>query len=331
MTHMQRREFITLLSGTTATWPLAARAQQRTMPVIGFLGGGAANIYGNSLANFRRGLADIGYTEGRNVAIEYRWAEDHNDRLPVLVADLVRRRVAVIVIADNTTSALAAKAATQTIPIVFSIGADPVEIGLVASLSRPGGNITGVSNLQTTTFAKRLQLLHEVLPAANLIAFIANPTNPTYAETEIREAHLAAGALGVRLLILNAKDQSEIETAFATLLEQQAGALVVSADILFNRQQDQIITLAARHRIPAIYPYITQTRAGGLMSYGNNSAEGQHIIGVYTGRILKGEKPANLPVQQVTKIQLVINMKTAKVLGLTFPTALLVRADEVIE
>jgi putative tryptophan/tyrosine transport system substrate-binding protein len=327
---MRRREFIAGLAGATA-WPLAARAQQRLTPVIGFLSVRSPGDSIDVLADFHRGLAETGYLEGRNVAIEYRSAEGHHDRVPALLADLVRRRVAVIVVANATTSALAAKAATQTIPIVFNIGSDPVEIGLVGSLNRPGGNLTGVVGLYAELSAKRLELLHELVPSATLIALLVNPTNPVYAEAETKVVQLAARNLGVRLLVINASSPGEIEAAFATMVQQQAGALLVGADTFFVSQNDQVIALAARHRLSAIYAYLEQTVAGGLMSYAESIADAQHMVGVYTGRILKGEKPADLPVQQVTKIELAINLKTAKALGITFPTGLLVRADKVIE
>jgi putative ABC transport system substrate-binding protein len=325
---MRRREFIALLG--TAAWPLTARAQQRAMPVIGYLSARSPDDSIDILADFRRGLAETGYIEGRNVAIEYRWAEGRYDRVPALVADLVQRRVAVIVIPNGTTSVLAAKAATQAIPIVFDIGSDPVKIGLVASLNRPGGNITGVASLYAELATKRLELLHELVPSAP-IAFLVNPANPVYAAAETKEVQLAAGALGVRLLVINASSRSEIEAAFGTLVQQQAGALLVGGDIFFVSRSDQLIALAARHKISAIYGYLEQAVAGGLMSYGERIADAQRMIGVYTGRILNGEKPADLSVQQVTKIELVINLKTAKALGLTVPLALLTRADEVIE
>jgi putative tryptophan/tyrosine transport system substrate-binding protein len=333
---MRRRDFITGLGGaaaaSSAIWPLAARAQQPGMPVIGFLSSGSpGDPFATNIPFFLRGLAETGYAEGRNVAIEYRWAEGHNDRLPALVADLIRRRVAVIVLPNNTASALAAKAATQTIPIVFLIGRDPVEIGLVASLNRPGGNVTGVASLGVEAAAKRFELLHELVPAATQIALLANPTNPVLSEAETREAQLAARVLGVRVQVLNASNATEIDAAFGTLVAQQAGALVVSADNLFLGQRDQLVAAVARRAVPTIYYYREQAAAGGLMSYGTNFPEAHQQVGVYAGRILNGEKPADLPVQRVTRIELVINMKTAKTLGLTFPLTLLGRADEVIE
>jgi putative tryptophan/tyrosine transport system substrate-binding protein len=276
-------------------------------------------------------LAETGYIEGQNVAIEYRWAEGHFDRLPALVADLVRRRVAVIAIAGTTASALAAKAATQTIPIVFTIGSDPVEIGLVASLNRPGGNLTGVTALQAAVVAKRFEMLHELAPAATPIAFLVNPTNAAVAQAETREAQVAARVLGVDLLVLNASTPSEIDTAFATMVGERAGALVTSSETFFMTQRVQFAVLAARHAVPTIYAWRENVEAGGLMSYGSNPLDSIRQAGVYTGRTLKGEKPADLPVQQSTKIELVINLKTAKALGLTIPETLLATADEVIQ
>jgi putative ABC transport system substrate-binding protein len=325
---MNRRNILTLIGGA-AVWPVAARAQ--SMPVIGYLSGRSLQDSIDVLADFRRGLAETGYVEGRNVAIEYRWVEGHYDRIPTMVADLVQRQVAVIAVPNTTASALAAKAATQTIPIVVNVGGDPVAIGLVASLNRPGGNVTGVSMLQNAAAAKRLELLHELVPAATSIGFLVNSTNPGFAEAETREVQSAARALGIHLLVLNASSASEIEAAFANLVQQRAGALLVGGDVFFISQIDQLIALAGRHVVPVIYPYLEQAVAGGLMSYGANLADTQRLVGVYAGRILMGEKAAELPVQQVTKIELVINIKTAKALGLPVPLALLTRADEVIE
>jgi putative ABC transport system substrate-binding protein len=325
---MNRRNILTLIGGA-AVWPVAARAQ--SMPVIGYLSGRSLQDSIDVLADFRRGLAETGYVEGRNVAIEYRWVEGHYDRIPTMVADLVQRQVAVIAVPNTTASALAAKAATQTIPIVVNVGGDPVAIGLVASLNRPGGNVTGVSMLQNAAAAKRLELLHELVPAATSIGFLVNSTNPGFAEAETREVQSAARVLGLDLLVLNASSPSEIEAAFATQLQQKARAILVGSDIFFVVQGDQIIALAARHAVPTIYAYLEQAVTGGLMSYGANLADTQRLVGAYAGRILKGETPADLPVQQVTKIELNINLKTAKALGITFPLALLARADEVIE
>jgi putative ABC transport system substrate-binding protein len=327
---MKRREFITLLGGAAA-WPLAARAQQPAMPVIGFFHLTSLETTRENLAAFRQGLADTGYIEHKNVAIEYRWAQGQNDRLPTLVAELVRRQVSVIVVLESTNGALAAKAATQTIPIVFMQGSDPVQIGLVNSLNRPAGNLTGIDLLLARVAGKRLELLRELVPAAKSIAYLRNPTNPIYAESETREVHVAASAHGVRLLIVNASGPSEIEMAFADLVQQRADALLVSSDGFFLTHPDQIVALAARHAVPAVYGWRQAMAVGGLMSYGTKIIDAWRQAGVYTGRILKGERPADLPVQQVTKVELIINLKTAKSLGLTVPMSLLGRADEVIE
>jgi putative ABC transport system substrate-binding protein len=322
---MKRREFIAVLGGAAMGWPLAARAQQSAVPVIGFV------HPRENLAAFRRGLGDTGYSDGRNVAIEYRWAEGQNDRLPLLLDELVRRPISVIVVLESTHGALAAKAATQTIPIVFMQGADPVRLGLVDSLNRPGGNLTGIDLLLARVAGKRLELLLELVPTAKLIAYLRNPTNPFYAESEAGEVETAARAHGVRLIFVNASRPSEVQTAFANVVQERADALLVSSDGFFLTYPDQIVSLAARHAIPAVYGWRQAMAGGGLMSYGTNIIEAWRQAGVYTGRILKGERPADLPVQQVTKVELVINLKTAKVLGLTFPLSLLGRADEVIE
>jgi putative ABC transport system substrate-binding protein len=327
---MRRREFITLLGGAAA-WPLAARAQQPAMPVIGFLHLTSLETNRDNLATFRRGLGETGYVEGQNVAIEYRWAQGQNDRLPTLAADLVRRQVSVIAVLESTNGALAAKAATETIPIVFMQGADPVQIGLVASLNRPGGNLTGIGLLSAETAAKRLGLLLELVPKATSIAYLRNPTNPVYAEAETREVQVAARTHGVRLLSFNASRPSEIDTAFADLVQQKAKALQVSSDGFLLTQADQIVALAAHHAVSAIYAWPRFTAVGGLMSYGTNIRAAWRQAGIYTGRILKGEKPADLPVQQVTKIDLIINLKTAKTLGLDVPLGLSAAADEVID
>jgi putative ABC transport system substrate-binding protein len=326
-----RREFITLLGGAAATWPLAARAQQPSMPVIGFLSPTSPNSRAELIAAFHQGLAEVGYVEGRNVAIEYRWAKDQNEQLPFMAADLVQRRVSVIVAIDGTAAALAAKAATSTIPIVFIVGADPVELGLVASLGRPGGNITGVGALAVGTAAKRLQLLHELVPAAAGIAFLRNPTNPYFSALETRELQAAATVLGVRLLLLNASSPHEIEVAFANLVAQRAGAFLLGTDPFFMTARDQLVALANRHTVPAIYPFREDAAAGGLVSYGASNRDAFRLVGDYTGRILSGDRPADLPVQQVTRIEMAINLKTANALGLTVPLPLLARADEVIE
>jgi putative ABC transport system substrate-binding protein len=328
---MKRREFISLLSGVAVTWPFAARAQQSTMPVIGFLSIGWLETRREFVAAFQQGLAQMGYVDGRNVAIEYRWAEGQNDRLPALVADLVHRQVAVIAILGNTPSALAAKAATQTIPIVFLVGSDPVKIGLVASLARPGANITGVTVLQSDVAAKRLELLRELVPSAKSIALLVNPSNPVFTEVETNEMQAEARVLGVKLLILNASNQNEIDAAFATLVQQRAGALLVGSDSFFLDQRNQLVALATRYAVPAIYAYREIVEIGGLMSYGADNIDTYRQVGVYISRVLRGERPADLPVQQVAKIGLTISLKTAKTLGITIPQSILFRADEMIE
>jgi putative tryptophan/tyrosine transport system substrate-binding protein len=332
---IRRRDFFAGLSGVAAasiSWPMAARAQQPAMPVIGFLNGQSPDGSADMLAAFREGLKELGFVEGRNVAIEYRWANDQYDRLPELAADLVRRRVAIIATPGNTPAALAAKAATTTIPIVFSIAADPVQLGLVASFNRPGGNVTGISSMNTELTGKRLQLLHELVPGTTRFATLHNPTVPVSQSSLSNAAEEAAArSLGLQLLVLNASTESDFEPAFATLLQQQAAALYVGSNTLFQNRHQQIVALAALHRIPTIYANLEAVAAGGLMSYASPQADNFRLVGNYTGRILKGEKPADLPVQQPTKVELHINMKTAKTLGLTFPTALLVRADKVIE
>jgi putative ABC transport system substrate-binding protein len=326
---MRRRDFIKVVAGSAAAWPLAVRAQQPTMPVIGFLGSESPDLFAGRLRAFRQGLDEAGFVESRNVAIEYRWARGEYDRLPVLAADLVRQSVTVMV-ATTTPALLAAKAATTTIPIVFLTGSDPVEAGLVASLNRPGGNMTGVSNLTVETGAKQMELLHELVPAATLIALLVNPANPVLADTLSRDLQAAARAMRQQILVVSASTESDVDATFATVVEQKVGALVVGNDPFFNAHPDQLIALASRHAVPTIYPYREFAAAGGLMSYGSNLADTYRLVGVYTGRILNGEKPANLPIQQ-TKVEFVINLRTAKALGLTFPITLLGRADEVIE
>jgi len=308
---MRRRDFITLVGSAAAGWPLAARAQQPAMPVIGFLHLTSLETNRENLAAFRLGLGDTGYIENKNVAIEYRWAQGRNDRLATLVAELVGRQVSVIVVLESTNGALAAKAATKTIPVVFMQGADPVRIGLVDSLNRPGGNLTGINLFLVEVVAKRLELLLELVPTAKSIAYLHNPTNPVFAETETREVQVAARALGVRLLVVNASRISEFEAAFADLVQQRADALLVSGDGFLHTHRDEIVALAERHAVPAIYSMREYVADGGLMSYGTNYPSAWRQAGVYTGRILKGERPADLPMQQVTKIELVINLKTA--------------------
>ena len=326
---MKRREFITLLGGA-ATWPLAVRGQQPTMPVVGFLGAGSSQSDAFRAAAARQGLKEAGYVEGQNVAVEYRWAEDQYERLPALAADLVRRGVAVIVAIGGNTSAVAAKSATATIPIVFEIGGDPIKLGIVASLARPGGNVTGVTFLVGTLTAKQFEVLHETVPKAALIGFLLNPTNAD-AEIKTKDAVAAAEAIGQKLLVVHARTDSELEAAFVTLVKQRAGALVVSAEPFYSSRREKIVELAARQSIPSIYSTREFVAAGGLMSYGTSITEALRLSGLYAGRILKGEKPADLPVQQSTKVELVINLKTAKALGLTVPPQIVARADEVIE
>jgi ABC-type uncharacterized transport system substrate-binding protein len=326
---MRRRKFITLLGSAAVAWPLAARAQQPALPVVGFLQSASPVQFAGRVRAFRQGLSEAGYVEGRNVTIEFRWAEGRNDRLPALAADLVRRQVTVI--ATNGPAAVAAKAVTTTIPIVFFSGGDPVKRGLVASLNRPGGNLTGFSMLVIETVPKKLALLHEVVPTARTIALLINPTNPTLAEAQTKYGEAAARALGLRLHIMHASTERDFEMVFARLAQMKTGGLVIGGDALFASRREQLGALAVRHAVPAIYQYREFAEAGGLMSYGSSATDAYRLIGVYTGRILKSERPADLPVQQSTKFELIINLKTAKTLGLTVPLPLLGRADEVIE
>jgi putative tryptophan/tyrosine transport system substrate-binding protein len=331
MLDMKRREFITLLGGAAAAWPLTARAQQPAMPVVGFLSAEWPDLFADRLRAFHGGLSETGYVEGRNLAIEYRWAEGRNDRLPALAAELVRRQVSAIVTAGSTPAALAARAATTTIPIVFYLGADPVEVGLVTSLSRPGGNLTGVVTLNVEVAAKRLELLHELVPTATIIAALVNPTAPVLAETMTRDLQAAARTLGLQLHVLHASGERDFDTVFTSLVQLRAGGLVIGADALFNSRSEQLAALTVRHAVPAIYQFREFVSAGGLMSYGTTVVDTYRPLGVYTGRILKGEKPAELAVQQATRLELIINMKSARALGLTVPLPLVGRADEVIE
>jgi putative ABC transport system substrate-binding protein len=327
---IRRREFIVALSGAAAAWPLAARAQQPALPVVGVLSAEWPNLFSDRLRAFHDGLRETGYVEGRNLAIEYRWAEGRNDRLPALAAELVRRQVTVIV-STSTPAVLAARTATTTTPIVFFVAADPVQLGLVTSLSRPGGNLTGVVTLNVEVAAKRLELLHELVPTATIVALLVNPTSTALAETTTRDLEAAASTLGLELHVLHASSEREIDAAFATLVQLRAGALVIGADPLFTSRSEQLAALTIRHRVPAIYQFREFVSTGGLMAYGSTVLDTYRPLGVYTGRILKGEKPAELPVQQATKVELVINLKTAKALGLTVPLPMIGRVDEVIE
>jgi putative ABC transport system substrate-binding protein len=324
---MRRREFIALLGGAATAWPLTARAQQGAMPVIGYLHTASPGPFAPFLSAFRHGLREASYVEGQNVTIEYRWAEGRLDRLPAMATELVGRPVSLIVAQGGAPAPLAAKAATDSIPIVFSMGGDPVKEGIVASLSRPGGNITGISVLTTLLAAKRLEIMREVVPKADVIAMLFNPTNIEY----LRDSQEAARALGLQVHVLNASSAGDFEPAFATIARLGIGALVGGADSYFHSQRDRIVALARRHAVPAIYEWREFADAGGLMSYGTNLAESYRLVGSYAGRILKGAKPADLPVMQATAVEFVVNLKTAKALGLTIPLPLLGRADEVIE
>ena len=327
---LKRRDIITLLGGAAAAWPLAARGQQPAMPVIGFISSRSPGESEPDVAGFRQGLAQAGYVEHQNVAIEYRWAENRYEQLPGLAADLVMRQVAVITAVGGPVTALAVKAATKTIPFVFISGVDPVKLGLVASFAKPGGNATGINNLITAVEAKRLGLLHELLPAANRIAVIANPNSPEV-DSQLSDVQTAAGAIGRKLQILRVGTESEFDTAFATLAQDAVQALLVAGDPFFNSQRERIVALAARHKIPAIFEGRGYVVAGGLMSYGPSLPDLYRQVGVYTGQILKGVKPTDLPVIQPTALELVINLKVAKTLGLEVPQTLLARADEVVE
>jgi putative ABC transport system substrate-binding protein len=327
---VRRRDFIKVMAGTAVARPLAARAQQPAMPVVGFLHVAFPGPYTQQLLAFRQGLKQSGYVEGQNVAIEYRWANNENDRLPELAADLVRRQVTVIVAAGGPSSALAAKAATSTIPIVLVFGADAVRLGLVASLNRPGGNVTGVTFLTTELMAKRLELLRELIPQATTVAYLADLRSPVTGPEMLRDTLAAAGVLGRQIAVVEARSDRDFEPAFATFVERQAGALVVGPSQLFDSNRDQLVALAASHKMPAIYQAREYVLDGGLMSYGASQVDAFRVGGLYAGQILKGE-PANLPVQQATKVELVINLKTAKALGLEVPLSLMIRADEIME
>jgi putative tryptophan/tyrosine transport system substrate-binding protein len=327
---MRRREFISLL-GAAAVWPLAARAQHSAMAVIGFLGSASPDLYAKGLEAFRQGLGETGYVEGRNVRIEFRWADNQYDRLPALAADLVRHQVNVIVAPGSTPAALAAKAATATIPIIFQMGTDPVAAGLVPRLDRPGGNITGVTNINTELAAKRLELLRELIPTAKLVAVLVNPTSAFITDNIVKDLQSIAHTFGLQLQIVSASTERDFDAVFATLAQSRADALVIAPDAMFISRSEQLGALTLRYAVPAITQYREFAVAGGLMSYGGNSTEAVRQLGVYTGKVLRGEKPADLPVVQSAKVELVINLKTAKALGITVPNTLIGRADEVIE
>ena len=327
---MRRRDVIKAIACSAAAWPRTARAQKPAMPVVGFLGTASADGYRSMVAAFRQGLQESGYIEGRNVGIEYRWAEGRTEQLPALAADLVRSQVSIVATA-STPAALAAKAATTNIPIVFEMAGDPVQIGLVTSLDRPGGNATGIVNLNIQITPKRLQLLHEVVPTARVMALLVNPANPTVAETQAREAQSAAHTLGIDLHVLNASTERDFDAVFANLVQLQAGGLVIAAEPSFSTRSQKLGELTVDHAVPAISGWREFVASGGLMSYGVDARETYRLAGKYVGRVLNGERPADLPVQQATKVELSINLKTAKALGITVPNALIGRANEVIE
>ena len=328
---MRRRDFIRAVAGSAVAWPLASGAQQAAMPVVGYLGGETPERFATRLSAFRQGLSATGFDEGRNVAIEYRWADGQIDRFPTLAADLVRRKVSVIATPGSGVAALAAKAATTTIPVVFETGLDPIAAGFVKSLNRPEGNVTGITSLNVAVAPKGLELLHELIPKANSLAVLVNPANPVNTETNMKNLEAPARARGLQLHVLNASTEREFDAAFARLVQLHAGGLIVAPDIIFNSRAPQLAVLTLKHAVPAVHTVREFAVAGGLVSYGGDIKETHRQAGIYTGRILKGEKPADLPVQQVTKVELVINLRTAKALGLTVPNTLIGRADEVIE
>ena len=328
---MKRREFVTLLCSAAASWPLAARAQQTAIPLIGILATASPEANTARLRAFREGLRLAGYVGGQNVKSEYRWAEEGSGSMPELAAQLLDHQVAVLVAAGGTASALAAKAATTSVPIVFAIGGDPVDLGLVATLNRPGGNLTGVTSLNVEVAPKRLELLHELLPSVTVMALLVNPAVPAYAAATVRISQAAAAAIGLQLHVLHASTEGDFDAVFESLIKLHAGALMIAPDNLFTAHSEQLAALTVRHALPAIYEFRRFAAAGGLMSYGSSETEYYRLVGTYAGRILKGDKPADLPVQQSTQVELMINLKTAKALGLTVPLSLLGRADEVIE
>ena len=325
-----RREFISVLGGAAAAWPVIARAQQTAMPVIGFVNAASPQSYARQLSAFLKGLSEAGYVDGQNVVIEYLWAEGRNDRLPAMVAALVHSKVAVMA-ATSTPAALAAKAATTTIPIVFETGGNPVQLGLVPNINRPGGNVTGVTQLNVEVAPKLLEMLHELIPAAHIMALLVNPTDPALAEANARDFRSAAHTLGLELHVLNASSERDFETVFTKLIQLRAGGLVISGEALFTSHSQQLAALTVRHAVPTVYKGREFAAAGGLMSYGTDIADAYRLAGNYTGRILKGDQPADLPVQEATKVELYINLKTAKALAITFPPTFLATADEVIE
>jgi putative ABC transport system substrate-binding protein len=327
---MQRRQFMTLVGSAAASWPLAAHAQQPATPVIGFLNNGSPGAYQGLVAMFRQGLAETGYEEGRNITVEYRWAGGQIDRLPALVQDLVQRQVAVIAATGGSATTLAAKKATTSIPIVFAMGADPIKFDLVASLNRPGGNLTGASFLANSLLAKQVEVLHEAVTKDAAIGFLVNPTNPN-AQSDTKEVIAAADTLHRKLVVLRASTESEMSAAVSSFAQQQRGALLIFPDALFTDQREQLVALAARHKLPTLYNSRDFAVAGGLIGYGTKQTDSYRQVGIYTGRILKGEKPADLPVIQSTNVELVVNLKTAKSLGIEIPQTLLARADQVIE
>ena len=328
---MRRRDFIRTLAGSAVAWPLTSAAQGPAIPVVGYLGSETPERFGIRLSQFRQGLSETGFDEGRNVAIEYRWAEGRIDRLPELAADLVRRQVNVIATPGSGTAALAAKAATTTIPIIFETGLDPVAVGIVRSLSRPEGNVTGITSLNAVVTPKGPELLHEMVPNARSFAVLVNPANPVNTDSNMKSLEAPSRALGLQLHVLNAASERDFDLAFAKIIELQVGGLIIPADTVFNSRAQQLAALTLKHAVPAIHSVREFAASGGLMSYGGNIKETHRQAGIYTGRILKGEKPADLPVQQVTKVEFVINFKTAKALGLNVPNTLIGRADEVIE